>query len=284
MKKNLTYVLGLAAVLSFFPGNANPKSEQIPDNFSSNYSLMFQAPLKREDVIISHSDFMLMYMDCDQKIYNSKTFKYAKTRGALTDGVVRRRSLEELWTRYFDEQVINGYFQMHHMDTTQKWYSPLEEKNSFYNGFNDSRIRAGRWKEKHKAIDIFAKTGSYIHAPVSSVVLASADDWKGSWNRREGFNYESGGLGKLSGNGVILFNPVDTSYYFMIHMKDVYTHVGDVVSRGEIIGTVGVTGNAIYPSVTKHLHFAHKKPGKECGIEGVLVAQNPYRNLKATTN
>jgi len=127
---------------------------------------------------------------------------------------------------------------------------------------------------------MFARIGTPIYAPVSGVIVASADDWKGSWNRRKGFQYDSGGLGELSGNGVLLFNPIHRNYFFMIHMKDGYVDAGDLVSRGETIGTVGNTGNAISPHVKSHLHFAVKAPGIACGKENVLIAQNSYNDLR----
>ena len=91
-------------------------------------------------------------------------------------------------------------------------------------------------------------------------------------------------MGALTGNGVVVFSPLDTSYFLMAHLKDVYVKTGDVISRRDAIGTVGNTGNAIYPWIDYHLHFAYKKQGMQCGIEGVLVPQNPYGKLKKSEN
>jgi murein DD-endopeptidase MepM/ murein hydrolase activator NlpD len=125
-------------------------------------------------------------------------------------------------------------------------------------------------------MDIFTRRGSPIYAPVSGVIIASADDWEGSWGNLKN---ATGGLGKLSGNGVILFNPFDISYYYLVHMDKVYAKAGDVVSRGDSIGTVGRTGNAASHYSRTHLHIAHKKSGIDCDIEGPLVAQNLFSRL-----
>lgn len=280
--RKIAYALGFA-VAAYFSLGAIKNIKEVKQKylFSAPFSAV-KFPFEREQIVIPVSELMSLYTDCDQKIYTHRTFSYTKTKDEIARGVKKRRGLEELWSIHFQEQIVMLNTQDHYVDTTQKWQNPLRNFSWFGNSFNDPRIREGRWKVKHEAIDIFAKIGSDIHTPVSGIVVASANDWDGSWDRRKGLQYHGGGLGKLSGNGIILFNPTDTSYYFMIHMKDVYARSGDVVSRGDTVGTVGITGNAISPNVVKHLHFAHKKPGNGCGIEGVLVAENPYWNLRET--
>lgn len=237
-------------------------------------------PLTKEDVSVPLSEIINFYVDCDQKDYSGRKPTLRKTYGEVISGVKKRRNLESLWTEYFKKQSGIEYLSMHDIDTSQGWKFPVARKNSLENNFNASRVRAGRWTEKHNAIDIFAKVGSEIVSPVSGVVISSEKNWRGFYNRKRGFQYESGGLGALAGNGAIIFSPKDTSYFYLIHMKDVRVKTGDIVSKGELLGTVGVTGNAIYPTVKKHLHIAYKKPGKGCWVDGVLVSQNHYSILK----
>ncbi len=276
-------LLGLAVASSVFsesePSISNKNS--LENNVPVSSSLTRAFPLRREDITVQIQEIIDLYTDCDQKVYEGKKPTFKKNYKKVVDGVRRRRNLEDLWTRYFNEQIDMSYLGLHSVDITSSFKFPLGRRASFDNSFDYARIREGRWVERHNAIDIFADTGSYISSPISGLVIASADDWKGSLNRRTGFQYEEGtGLGKLSGNGVLLFSPIDTGYYFMIHMSKVYKKSGDVVSRGEPVGTVGKTGNATYPNVQKHLHIAYKKPGMGCGIKGVLVSQNPYYNLR----
>ncbi|MDP3991997.1 MAG: M23 family metallopeptidase [Nanoarchaeota archaeon] len=289
-----TSIFGFLAAAFIFAGAGmlKTKLETKRENFSVYFGSnpIFQFPLTNKEkaaMVVPVSEFMRFYTDCGQKIYNHRTFEYAKNQREIIDGVRRRKHLEDLWTRYFYEQVNMGYFNMHYIDTASgEWHDPLNGNSRFHNSFNDPRIRyissRRRFREKHEAIDIFSDTGSYIHSPVSGLIVASADNWQGNWTRRNGLKYERGGLGELSGNGIILFNPADTGYYFMIHMNDVYARTGDIVSRGEILGTIGKTGNALSLFVRPHLHLAYKKPRMACGIEGVLVPQNPYWNLRNT--
>lgn len=270
--------LGATAIACFLSGELKNKTEsKIPILFPVLDELQF--PVKREDIIMPISEIIPLYTDCDQKTYNNRILEYAKTPEERIRGVEKRRNLEKLLTRYFKEQTNIAFLKMRYINLDSQFSDPLGGRGWFNNSFNYLRLRGINWIEEHEAIDIFVKIDSPIYAPVSSVVIASADDWNGSWKRGKGLEYLKGGLGKLSGNGILLFNPSDTSYYFMLHMNEVYAMAGDIVSRGDLIGTVGRTGNAISPYSKTHLHIAYKKPGIECGIEGVLVAQNLFPTL-----
>ena len=93
------------------------------------------------------------------------------------------------------------------------------------------------------AVDLGAHTGTPILAAANGTVLISR---MGGWN---------GGYG----NYVILDNGhgIETLY---AHMSDTKAQVGDKVSAGQVIGYVGMTGDATGP----HLHFE------------VRGAQNPF--------
>lgn len=103
-----------------------------------------------------------------------------------------------------------------------------------------------RWGRLHAGIDIAPPYGSPIYAAGSGVV--SQAGWNGGY-----------------GNSVIIShgNSLSTLYG---HQSSVVVSVGQLVSKGQLIGYVGSTGNSTGP----HLHF-------ETRIDG--VAQNPRNYL-----
>ncbi len=88
-----------------------------------------------------------------------------------------------------------------------------------------------RWGRNHNGIDIAANPGTPIYAPAMGTVTFSG--------KKSGYgNY----IMIDHGNGYV------TTY---AHMTDRYVSEGDVVSKGDLIGTVGSTGRVTGP----HLHF-----------------------------
>lgn len=105
----------------------------------------------------------------------------------------------------------------------------------------------------HQALDIysFSGNGANIYAANNGVVTSV-----------------KGGcvVGDLSCNGkggnyIIINHGVNNYYTVYMHLKDIKVSVGDVVSRGQLIGTMGNTGNVIpVPTSSSshngtHLHF-----------------------------
>jgi peptidoglycan hydrolase-like protein with peptidoglycan-binding domain len=106
----------------------------------------------------------------------------------------------------------------------------------------------------HLGIDILADAGKMIYAVADGTITKIYADYPGS----------------LAGNGVQL-TTADGTYYFYAHMTGINTGiaVGVKVKAGQIIGTVGKTGN----TNTNHLHFeVHPKGGS---------AVNAYPYLKS---
>ena len=99
-------------------------------------------------------------------------------------------------------------------------------------------------REFHTGIDIGAGTGSNIVAAESGTVILAAYGWNGGY-----------------GNYMILShgNGVTTRY---AHASALYVSAGQTVTKGQVIGAVGTTGNSTGP----HLHFevringAHQNP------------------------
>ncbi len=90
----------------------------------------------------------------------------------------------------------------------------------------------------HKGIDIFAKEGTPVVSAAPGLVLYS-------------------GALALGGNVVIVAGPKWRLHYYA-HLCDRRTDAWRPVARGEVIGTVGATGNAA--GKPPHLHYAIATP------------------------
>ena len=86
----------------------------------------------------------------------------------------------------------------------------------------------------HKGIDIFASEGTPVVASVGGLVIFSSSISAG-------------------GNVVGVLGPKWRVHYYA-HLQTRSAQVGELVSRGEQIGTVGSTGNAA--GKPPHLHYA----------------------------
>jgi murein DD-endopeptidase MepM/ murein hydrolase activator NlpD len=102
----------------------------------------------------------------------------------------------------------------------------------------------GRGERRHEAIDILAPLGT----PVVAV--------------------ESGRIAKLfvsdrGGLTIYHFDPLRRYAYYYAHLSSYAEglHEGQEIARGQVIGHVGVSGNA--PADTPHLHFAIFELGPE---------------------
>lgn len=105
-----------------------------------------------------------------------------------------------------------------------------------------------RWGRSHKGIDIGAPKGTAIKAAAAGTVVTSSYGYNGGY-----------------GNYIVIShgNGVQTAYG---HCNSLSVSVGQKVSQGQVIGTVGNTGN----STGNHLHL-------EIRVNG--VAQNPQNYL-----
>lgn len=114
-------------------------------------------------------------------------------------------------------------------------------------GVVTSRFGA-RWGTSHKGLDIGAPQGTAIKAAAGGTVTVAAYGYNGGY-----------------GNYVIIShgNGIQTLYG---HCTELKVNVGDKVSQGQLIATVGSTGN----STGNHLHL-------EIRVNG--VAQNPQNYL-----
>jgi murein DD-endopeptidase MepM/ murein hydrolase activator NlpD len=109
---------------------------------------------------------------------------------------------------------------------------PVAGKRSYIGSFWGA-VRDGG-KRKHKGIDIFAKKGTPVVAISDGVIIS-----KGTTPR---------------GGKILWFKPFNypwTVYY--AHLDQHKVKKGQIVKKGQVLGTVGKTGNARYTPA--HLHF-----------------------------
>lgn len=107
--------------------------------------------------------------------------------------------------------------------TSNEWVFPVWGKNSKIGSFWGDARDAG--KRKHEGIDIFAKKGTPVVAVYDGVIVSKSTT-------------------PLGGKNLWLqsFRHPYRAYY--AHLDDQKVKVGQVVRKGEVIGTVGNTGNA----------------------------------------
>jgi murein DD-endopeptidase MepM/ murein hydrolase activator NlpD len=99
--------------------------------------------------------------------------------------------------------------------------------------WGNQRILNGEPREPHFGVDIAAPAGTPIHAPADAIVSLAEKDF-----------YLDGGITILDhGHGV------STCY---IHQSKLLVKANQRVTRGQVIGLVGMTGRATGP----HLHWA----------------------------
>ncbi len=101
----------------------------------------------------------------------------------------------------------------------------------------------------HKGIDISAKRGTPVIAPADGIVTMA-------------------GKTKGYGNFVVINhqNNIETRYG---HLRDIFVKKGQMVKRGDVIGTVGNTGRSTGP----HLHFEIRVNGKAVNPKNYIISE-----------
>jgi murein DD-endopeptidase MepM/ murein hydrolase activator NlpD len=77
------------------------------------------------------------------------------------------------------------------------------------------------------------------------------------------------------GNYIWIYEPIKSRYYYYAHLNEVFVRVGQIVSKGNRLGTIGRTGVKAYLQQSPtHLHFVVHH-----SIEGYPKPINPYNEL-----
>jgi murein DD-endopeptidase MepM/ murein hydrolase activator NlpD len=118
------------------------------------------------------------------------------------------------------------------------------------------------------AIDLFAPEGAAVYAVSRGMVVLADRDWSAA----SLFSTTS----RKGGNAVIVFDPDHDRFYRYCHMSTVEVSAGELVTAGQIVGSVGHSGlNASQPGHGRHLHFETNEY-----LEGHVRAID-YRGLRA---
>ena len=112
--------------------------------------------------------------------------------------------------------------------------------------FGSQRILNGKPRAPHYGIDIAAPTGTPVLAPASGTITLAYDLY-------------------FSGLTVILNHGLGVNSTFL-HLDDMAVKVGDVIERGELIGTLGSTGRSTGP----HLDWRIDWQGRR--LDAALIA------------
>jgi murein DD-endopeptidase MepM/ murein hydrolase activator NlpD len=123
--------------------------------------------------------------------------------------------------------------------------------------YNDAR-QGGR---VHHAVDILAPRGTPV---------LSADDGRVLRMRRN----------TLGGITIYAIDPADRFVYYYAHLERYARNLaeGQTVSKGEVLGYVGTTGDA--PANTPHLHFQlMRRPNAARWWDGEPIDPKPYLQL-----
>jgi len=132
-------------------------------------------------------------------------------------------------------------------------------------------------KRVHEALDLFTKEGNKVLAPFNGLIIASGDNWEGQFIRREISDWNGKGLTPRAGNALIIYNPLEKGYMLISHLEEnIPVSAGQIIFKGQIIGTVGNSGSASIPGHGKHIHVAYKLPNEEGFLRGI----NFYERLK----
>lgn len=146
----------------------------------------------------------------------------------------------------------------------EKWTFPVEGGNRTYiggkkgEGYHPQTPRPaydffdGNKHGGHPAHDIFMphdknndciddKTGNpaYIVAMAEGVVLSTNEEWKAGHPR--------------GGKYIWIYNPVMQKFFYYAHLRKILVKSGQIVKKGERIGTMGKTG--FKPHKSCHLHM-----------------------------
>jgi murein DD-endopeptidase MepM/ murein hydrolase activator NlpD len=133
--------------------------------------------------------------------------------------------------------------------------------------------RDGVLRRAHDGIDIYAARGTPVLAPFDGRVIDPADRWA-PWQR------ERYGICVV----IVSREPASRGYTVLLcHLEERNVRIGARISRGKVVGALGITGNAEGAHAQLHLELRAPFPiaWREPGGLRLVDAFNPYRSLRA---
>jgi murein DD-endopeptidase MepM/ murein hydrolase activator NlpD len=150
----------------------------------------------------------------------------------------------------------------------------LERRAGPPHSYNHAKVGpGGELVRLHDGIDIYGPQGEPVLAPFDGTVIDPATKWTPWEPDRYGLTV------------VITSDEPNTSGYMavLVHLDNVWVDTGQHVTRGQVIGTLGNTGDA--KEVKPQLHFELRAPfmldWSALGEDRLVDAFNPYPSLVA---
>jgi murein DD-endopeptidase MepM/ murein hydrolase activator NlpD len=149
----------------------------------------------------------------------------------------------------------------------------LDRREGPPNEYNHVRMgRDGETIRLHDGIDIYAREGAPVVSPFDGVVIDPRAEWAPWVPERYGRTV-----------AIVSEEPQRAGYTaILVHLDERWVDVGQQVSRGQVIGVLGSTGNA--EGGQPHLHFELRAPflidWSPLGEERLVDAFNPFRSLR----
>ena len=208
---------------------------------AAGYRFFVKRGLRVEVVIkVSSSDSMLLFADLYRERGDSII---ERIHVATADKEQRRLEFETRRDAYYalrlqPELLRGGQFRVLIREVPSIGF-PVKgkDKRSIASFFGDPRDGGSR---EHHGVDIFAQRHTPVLAPSSASVTRV-------------------GEGDIGGRYVWLYDSKRSMYLYFAHLETREVERGDKVSAGQLIGTVGNTGNA--KSTPPHLHFGIYRNG-----------------------
>jgi len=171
-------------------------------------------------------------------------------------------------------QVINIGFPLRRDTDYHYRDNYLEKRDGPPDPYNHAKVGAdGQLIRLHDGIDIYAPEGVPVLAPFDGTVIDPATRWQPWHPDRYGLTVV-----------VQSDEPTSTGYSaVMVHLASVWVNIGQHVTRGQVIGALGRTGDA--QNVQPQLHFELRAPflidWSSVGEDRQVDAFNPYPSLVA---
>lgn len=131
------------------------------------------------------------------------------------------------------------------------WVGPfrLPAEGRISGRYGSQRILNGEPRSPHYGLDIAGPTGTSVHAPGSGRIVLAEPDF-------------------LLEGGLIIIDHGFSVFSALLHLESVEVHVGEQVSLGQRIATMGATGRATGPHVDWRINWGNVR------IDPALVAED----------